>query len=153
MSLKVKQVIIAILSMAIVVVLSYVIYSEKEHRLEEKRIIVKSESTGCVRCHGYEGKEGGPGCDPGIVKHWEASVHAAQGVGCMDCHGLPPAGQGKNILNPRYMVTTAWDKTSGLKNVELVLKDGKPVERPDIWRHEGAEIVTDVSPPHVCALS
>ena len=150
MSLKVKQAIIAILSVAIVVVLSYVIYSEKEHRLEEKRIIVKSDSAGCVRCHGYEGKEGGPGCDPGIVKHWEASVHAAQGVGCMDCHGLSPAGQGKDILNPRYIVNSTWDKTSGLKNVELVLKDGKPIERPDIWRHEGAEIVTDVS-PRTCA--
>jgi len=37
MSLKVKQLIVALLSVAIVIVLSYVIYSEKEHRLEEKK--------------------------------------------------------------------------------------------------------------------
>ena len=91
MGLKTKQAIIGVLSIAIVVVLAYVIYSEKEHRLEEHRIIVKADSAGCVRCHGYKTDEGGPGRDPGIVKHWEASVHAAQGVGCMDCHGLPAA--------------------------------------------------------------
>ena len=39
MSLKVKQLIVALLSVAIVIVLSYVIYSEKEHRLEEKRLL------------------------------------------------------------------------------------------------------------------
>jgi len=61
MSLKVKQLIVALLSVAIVIVLSYVIYSEKEHRLEEKKVIVKTESAGCVRCHGDEDKQGKPG--------------------------------------------------------------------------------------------
>jgi hypothetical protein len=143
-------VIIALLSVVIVVVLSYVIYSEKEHCLEEKRVIVKAESAGCVRCHGSEDKEGKPGRNPGIVKHWEASVHATQGIGCLDCHGVLAPGQGKDVPNPRYVVNTTWDKNTGLKKVELVMKNGKPVERPDIWRHEGREIVTNVS-PRTCA--
>ena len=151
MSLKVKQVIIAILSVAIVLVLAYVIYTEKEKRLEEHRIIVKAESAGCIRCHGYEDKKsGGPGRDPGIVKHWEASVHAEQGVGCMDCHGVPPNIQAEDIDNPRYVVNITWNKSTGLKRVNLVTKAGKPLERPDIWRHEGVEIVTVVS-PRTCA--
>ena len=119
MSLKAKQMIIALLSMLIVLVLFYVIYTEKEHRLEEHRVIVKADSAGCVRCHGYKDKEGGPGRDPAIVKHWEASVHVAQGVGCIDCHGLPPAGDGKDILNPRYVVNTTWDKPYTLSVVSL----------------------------------
>jgi len=73
MSLNVKQAIIAILSVAIIIVLGYVIYSEREHALTEHKIIVKPDSAGCVRCHGYEDEQGGSGNDPGIVKHWEAS--------------------------------------------------------------------------------
>jgi len=146
MNLQTKQTIIAVLSIAIVVVLAYVIYSEKEHRLEEHRIIVKADSAGCVRCHGYKSDEGGAGRDPGIVKHWEASIHASQGVGCMDCHGVPQPGEGLDIMNPRYVIKTAWDKTTHLKTMSLATKDGKPLDRPDIWRHEGAEIVVDVSP-------
>ncbi len=150
MSLKAKQVIIAILSLAIVVVLAFVVLTEKQHRLEERNIIVKADSAGCIKCHGAENKKGGPGNDPGIVMHWEAGVHAVQGVGCMDCHGLPPAGSGEDMLNPRYVVQTTWDKGTGLKNVTLVTEGGAPVERSDIWTHEGAEIVTDVS-PRTCA--
>jgi len=151
MSLNVKQAIIAILSVAIIIVLGYVIYSEREHALTEHKIIVKPDSAGCVRCHGYEDEQGGSGNDPGIVKHWEASIHAVQGVGCIDCHGVPSAGSGEDILNPRYVVKTSWDRGSGLKSVELVMEDDKLVERPDLWDHEGAEIVTGVS-PRTCAL-
>ena len=151
MSLKAKQAVIALLSVTIVAVLFYVIYSEKEHRLDEHRVIVKADSAGCVRCHGYKGEEGGPGRDPGVVKHWEASVHAAQGVGCIDCHGLPTAGEVDDSKNPRYVVATTWDKESGLKQMDLVVKDGKPLERADMWMHEGAQIITDVS-PRTCAL-
>ena len=84
------------------------------------------------------------------MKHWEASVHATQGIGCLDCHGVPVPGQGEDIRNPRYVVNVTWDKDTGLKNVALSMKNGKLVERPDIWRHEGVEIVTDVS-PRTCA--
>jgi hypothetical protein len=54
------------------------------------------------------------------------------------------------LANPRYVVTTTWDKNTALKTVELVVEDGRPVERPDVWLHEGAEIITDVS-PRTCA--
>jgi len=150
MSLKVKQVVITLLSLAIVVVLAFVVLTEKEHRLEERKIIVKADSAGCIKCHGVENKKGGPGNDPGIVKHWEAGVHAVQGVGCMDCHGLPADASVEDIQNPRYVVNTTWDKKTGLKKVALVITNGRPVERPDIWTHEGAEIVTIVS-PRTCA--
>ena len=151
MSLNVKQAIIAIFSVAIIIVLGYVIYSEREHALTEHKIIVKPDSAGCVRCHSYEDEQGGPGSDPGIVKHWEASIHAVQGVGCIDCHGVTSAGSGEDILNTRYVVKTSWDRGSGLKSVELVMEEDKLVERPDLWDHEGAEIVTAVS-PRTCAL-
>ncbi len=150
MSLKAKEIIIAALSIAIVAVLAFVVFTEKAHVLKERKIVVKPDSAGCVRCHGYKDEKGLPGRDPGIVKHWEASMHAEQGVGCFDCHGVPPAGGGEDILNPRYVVQTSWDKESGLKAVQLVVKNGKPVERPDIWKHEGAQIVADVS-PRTCA--
>jgi hypothetical protein len=102
MSLTAKQVIIAIVSVAIVLVLGYVVYTERKHEVVEHRIIVKPDSAGCVRCHGYE-DGGGAGSSPGIVKHWEASVHAVQGVGCVDCHGMVAAGSVEDIANPRYM--------------------------------------------------
>jgi len=150
MGLKFKQAIIAILSIAIIIVLGYVILTEKEHITEEKKIVIKPTSAGCIRCHGYDDGKGGAGRDPGIVKHWEASVHAEQGVGCYDCHSLPKPGTTEDIKNPRYKVKTTWDKSTGLKTIDLVIKDGKPVEREDIWNHEGAEIIVDVS-PRTCA--
>jgi hypothetical protein len=82
--------------------------------------------------------------------HWEASEHAVQGVGCFDCHGLPAAGVGEDLQNPRYVVETTWDKVSGLKTVALSGGPSALVERPDIWMHEGAELVTAVS-PRTCA--
>jgi hypothetical protein len=149
MGLQAKQLIIAILSVAIVIVLGYVIFTEKEHQMAEREIVVKSDDAGCIKCHKSE-FEGGPGRDPGIVMHWEASVHAEQGIGCTDCHGVPEAGSGEDILNPRYVVASSWNKGSGLKSVELAMADGAPVERTDLWMHEGAEIVINVS-PRTCA--
>ena len=150
MSLKLKQILIAVLSIVIVMVLGYVVYTEKEHVLEEQKIVVKPDSAGCIRCHGYDDGKGGGGRDPGIVKHWEASVHAEQGVGCYNCHGVPEAGTGEDIKNPRYVVKTTWDKGSGLKTIQLVMEKGRPLERPDLWQHEGAEIMVNVS-PRTCA--
>jgi len=69
MSLRAKQIVIAVLSVAIVAVLVYVILTEKEHRLKEHQVLVKPNSAGCVRCHGYEDEDGRPGRDPGLVKH------------------------------------------------------------------------------------
>ncbi len=149
MSLNVKHFIIAILSVVIVVILGYVVFTERAHLVDEHKIVIKKNSAGCIKCHRSE-YEGGPGHDPGIVMHWEASMHATQGVGCFDCHGVPPAGGGEDINNPRYVVSTTWDKSSGLKEVDLVMVNGKPLERSDLWNHEGAVIITDVS-PRTCA--
>ncbi len=123
MSLKLAQSIIAVVSAAIVIVLGYVVYTERRHEVVEHKIIVKPDSAGCVRCHGY-GSAGEAGSSPGIVKHWEASVHAAQGIGCVDCHGMVAAGAVEDSANPRYVVTTTWDKQSGLKQMDLLLRDG-----------------------------
>ena len=151
MSLKAKQFIIAVLSIVIVVVLVFVVLTEKEHLKGERKVIVKADSAGCVRCHGSEGKDGGAGADPGIVQHWHASVHAEQGIGCADCHVPPGPGEiADDLLNPRYVVDVEWNKETGIKNTELVMNDGKPVERPDIWTHEGSEMITNVS-PRTCA--
>ncbi len=150
MNLGAKKAIIAILSIAIVVVLGWVVFTEKEHQLGERQIVVKPESAGCVDCHGREGEGGAAGRDPGIVMHWEASVHAEQGVGCVDCHSVPAAGTGEDLKNPRYVVKTIWNKSTGIKTEEVVMENGKPVERPDLWDHEGAEVVTNVS-PRTCA--
>ena len=150
MSLNAKHFIIAILSLAIVIVLGFVVYTEKHHKLAEREIVVKADSKGCVNCHGEQTGDGFPGRDPGIVDHWEASMHAEQGVGCADCHVMPVAGDGDNLDNPRYVINTEWDKESGIKTMTLVMEDGGPKERPDIWNHEGAEVVVNVS-PRTCA--
>ncbi len=151
MSLNAKHILIGVLSIAIVLVLSFVVYTEKAHLLVDHQIIIKPESAGCVKCHGSVNKDGGPGNDPGIVAHWEASIHASQGVGCMDCHGLPETGTVDDLFNPRYVVKVNWDKSTDLKTTELVSENGKAKVRPDIWKHEGAEIVTNVS-ARTCAL-
>ncbi len=150
MSLEAKRIIVAILSVAVVVVLGYVVFTERAARIDHHKVVIKADSAGCVKCHGTE-YEGGPGADPGLVAHWEASVHATQGVGCMECHGVPEPGAVDDLRNPRYMVETTWDRASGLKSVSLVTEEGKPRERPDMWMHEGAMIVTDVS-PRTCGL-
>ena len=108
------------------------------------------EPADCLDCHGVRSAAGGPGHHPGIVKQWEVSAHAEAGVGCVDCHGVPASGGSADLSNTRYVVQTTWDKASGLKRVELALQDGKPVERPDVWKHEGVEIVVNVS-PRTCA--
>ncbi len=148
MNLKSKQIVIAVLSAAIVLVLGFVIFTERRHQGGERHVVVKPDSQGCVRCHGAEGK--GAGSNPAIVDHWHSSVHAEQGVGCVDCHGVPKPGAVEDLANPRYVVNVTWDRAKDLKKTSLALKDGKPVERPDLWNHEGAEIVVDVS-PRTCA--
>lgn len=152
MSLNAKQIIIAVLSGIIVIILGFVIYTERINLVDEHKVVIKKNSAGCVKCHGTKNKEGGPGRDPGIVAHWRQSVHAEQGVGCFDCHGVPKESKKPEDMmkNPRYVVQTVWDKKSGLKEKTLVMKNGKPVTRSDIWMHEGTEIFTNVS-PRTCA--
>lgn len=150
MSLKLKELVIALTSVLLVVVLGTVIFAERKHASGVREPVVKADSAGCVKCHGSQSKDG-PGLDPSLVAHWEHSAHALNGVGCADCHGVPAPGTIADDKNPRFVVKTTWDKETGLKSVDLV-KDaqGRPTERPDLWKHEGAEIVTAVS-PRTCA--
>jgi len=149
MSLNAKQGIVAILSIAVVGILGYVIATERIEATRERKVVIPPSSAGCVKCHANS--EGGePGGNPGIVDHWEASAHAVNGVGCHDCHGVPKDAKVADIDNPRYVVETNWDKATSIKTVTLAMANGAPVERPDIWDHEGADIVSDVS-PRTCA--
>ncbi|MFQ5808817.1 MAG: multiheme c-type cytochrome [Armatimonadota bacterium] len=150
MTRNMRQAAVGTVAVAVVVAFSYLGRMEEARSQAGRTVVVKPHSAACVRCHGQE-TEGKLGISPGIVKHWEASGHAVAGVGCVDCHEVPPAGFGEDINNPRYVVETTWDKGTGLKAVELATKDGKPVERPDIWEHEGVQMVTNVS-PRTCAL-
>jgi hypothetical protein len=62
------------------------------------------EETSCTRCHGdadlFEGD------DLALVESWKASVHAAVGVSCHDCHGGDPdparAEDGDAAMDPRF---------------------------------------------------
>lgn len=83
MSLRMKQIIIATLSIAFILSLVFVQYEEVNRRaaesgLTQAHIIVPVSSKSCVDCHQQ--------ANPGIIAHWEDSTHAAKGVGCVECH-------------------------------------------------------------------
>jgi nitrate/TMAO reductase-like tetraheme cytochrome c subunit len=42
------------------------------------RGVLSARSQACVECHAS--------VTPGLVKQWQASTHAARGVGCLECH-------------------------------------------------------------------
>jgi len=111
--------------------------------------IVSDATAVCLVCHGPGGTGLAAGA-PAIAQQWTGSAHATVGVGCAECHVVPKPGTGRDIGNPRYVVDTQWDRATGLKSVALVADDGKPRERPDLWAHQGAEVVVNVS-PRTCA--
>jgi hypothetical protein len=83
MSLRTKQIIIALLGMAFLVSLIFVqwkeiVRKEEELGLRPPHIIVPANSRSCVDCHREQ--------SPGIIDHWEGSTHAEKGVGCLHCH-------------------------------------------------------------------
>jgi hypothetical protein len=83
MSLRAKQIIIAVLGVAFLVSLIFVqwkeiVRKEEELGLRPPHIIVPASSRSCVDCHREQ--------SPGIVDHWEGSTHAEKGVGCLECH-------------------------------------------------------------------
>ena len=87
MTLKTKQTIIIVLSIAFLISLLYVqraevVRREQEIGLRPVHIIVPKNSEACVNCHRQQ--------SPGIIDHWEGSTHAAKGVGCVDCHQAEP---------------------------------------------------------------
>lgn len=83
MTLKTKQVIIAVLSLVFLASLLLVQQREVARRQEEAglrppQINVPANSRSCVDCHRQ--------LSPGIIDHWTGSTHAAKGVGCVECH-------------------------------------------------------------------
>jgi hydroxylamine dehydrogenase len=145
---KAKNQVIIFLAVTIAAIVGYEVYLYKIKQPDSQKAIVKSNSKGCVQCHGYDDGKGGPGHNPAIVKTWESSLHAKHGVGCLDCHGFTKKDKKfkENIENPRFMVETSWDEENNVKSQKLI-QDGKnPKIRPDIWEHEGQNIVTNVTP-------
>jgi hypothetical protein len=87
MSLKTKQIIIAVMSCVFLASLVMVQYREVTRKRIEAgllppHIAVPASSKRCVECHKH--------MTPGIIDHWEGSKHALRGVGCVDCHQAEP---------------------------------------------------------------
>lgn len=83
MSLRTKQVVIALLSATFLVSLIFVQWMEVARKQEEsgvsvRKVSVPANSQQCVDCHRQS--------SPGIIDHWLGSTHARTGVGCVECH-------------------------------------------------------------------
>jgi len=79
-SLSVKKVIVAFLSLVFFVSLLIVAWIEggRKRVLEHPEAVVTGESKKCMNCH--------ESLDPGIVLQWKESRHSHSGIGCNDCH-------------------------------------------------------------------
>ncbi len=103
MSLRAKQLIIAVLGILFLVSLIFVQWMEVARKQEEagvalKHISVPDNSKDCVECH-QQSKN-----TPGIIDHWKGSTHAVKGVGCVECH---QATQGDPDAFEHYGATIA----------------------------------------------
>ncbi len=83
MSLRAKQLLIAILGFAFLASLIVVQWAEVTRRQIEAGVAVRkvkapASSRACVDCHRQ--------VSPGVIAHWEGSTHAWKGVGCTECH-------------------------------------------------------------------
>jgi hydroxylamine dehydrogenase len=83
MTLKTKQLIIALLGTAFIVSLLFVQWREvarveQEAGLADHPIAIPVSSMQCVSCHQQS--------SPGIIDHWKGSTHAVSGIGCVECH-------------------------------------------------------------------
>ncbi len=80
MSLRVKQLIVAVLSLFFLASLLIVAWIEggKQRAGGKPRIVVTGVNEQCVSCH--EDKT------PVIVAQWKDSVHAQKAIGCYECH-------------------------------------------------------------------
>ncbi|MBT4094799.1 MAG: hydroxylamine oxidoreductase, partial [Nitrospinaceae bacterium] len=96
MNFRVKQWIVAVLSLFFLGSLITVGFIESGRLLPEKKakVVVTAKNESCVNCHTEK--------SPGIVKQWEDSRHAPLGVGCVDCHaakkGEPDAWEHEGSL-------------------------------------------------------
>jgi hypothetical protein len=82
-TLKTKQIIIAVLGGAFLISLIFVQWMEVARKREEAglgahRVAVPATSKECVDCH--------LNISMGIVEQWKGSTHAEKGVGCVECH-------------------------------------------------------------------
>ncbi|RLB55388.1 MAG: hypothetical protein DRJ42_06310, partial [Deltaproteobacteria bacterium] len=150
MNLQTKQIVVMVLSGIIIVALGWVAFEERVGgHGEEAEIVIPESSQGCIQCHSAA-SEDPSGSSPSLAQHWAASAHARNGIGCYDCHGVPADLGVDPIENPRYVVETVWhngEGEAGHKEMILITDDaGNPVDRPDIFDHEGADIIADVSP-------
>ena len=87
MTLKTKQVIIALLGGLFLLSLVFVQWMEVARKREEAGlksapVAVPASSKACVECHRLT--------SPGIVEQWRDSTHAEKGVGCLECHQTNP---------------------------------------------------------------
>ena len=83
MSLRTKQIIIAVLSLIFLASLLFVQWMEVARKQAEAGLSrhlapVPMSSKACVECHHK--------LSPGIIDHWQGSTHAEKGVGCVECH-------------------------------------------------------------------
>ena len=83
MTIRFKQIIIALLSAAFIISLIFVQWIEVLRRREEaglgaRHVSIPASSESCVKCHRQS--------SPGIIDHWQGSTHALKGVGCVECH-------------------------------------------------------------------
>ena len=83
MTIRTKQIIIALLSAAFIISLIFVQWMEVARKREEsgvgvRHVSIPTSSKSCVECHQKS--------SPGIIDHWEGSTHAVKGVGCVECH-------------------------------------------------------------------
>jgi hypothetical protein len=83
MSLRTKQLIIALLGGLFLLSLVFVQWMEvarkrREAGLSAAHIAIPTSSQACVDCHLQT--------TPGIIAQWKGSTHAEKGVGCVECH-------------------------------------------------------------------
>lgn len=88
MTLRVKQYIIATLSVVFLLSLVFVQWMEVARKRAEagvgiRPVSVPASSRSCVECHQKS--------SPGIIDHWKGSTHARKGVGCVECHLADPS--------------------------------------------------------------
>jgi len=101
MSLKAKQLVIALLGLLFLVSLVFVQWMEVARKQQEvglaaHHVAPPASSASCVECHRED--------SPGIVDHWVGSTHALKGVGCVECH---QAKKGEADAFQHYEVTIA----------------------------------------------
>jgi len=102
MSLKAKQIVIALLGLIFLASLVFVQWMEvvrkqEEAGLIEPHITVAPEVQRCVDCHEVE--------TPGIVAHWKGSEHAVKGVTCIECHKAEE-GDADGYRHEGYFIAT-----------------------------------------------